>query len=231
MLHFYVEECGFKILLSSQEELLKKRATEETKTTEIYLDKLSDLESATLLVSNTLPLKKSDITQEETDESLLQLLANSAAIKACKGNPARLVKMAEDLYNESFQDITLKYTTVNNLLTIGFGKGFGFQRIMPKRNSKAYCEIGENEINPRKTPQLQSSRTQEKEYAKFKKRVNIKEAAKNMVNSTQFSRGLLRGMFGFQQGIANNEKVHFEKVREESFEESLSESSLNDITV
>ena len=71
MVHFYVEECGFKILLSSKEELMKQRSTVQDKTTEIYLDKLNDIESATLLLSNTIPLKKSDITQEQDHESLL----------------------------------------------------------------------------------------------------------------------------------------------------------------
>ena len=81
---------------------MKQRSTVQDKTTEIYLDKLNDIESATLLLSNTIPLKKSDITQEQDHESLLQLVAKSDAIKACKGNPVRLIKMADELQNESF---------------------------------------------------------------------------------------------------------------------------------
>ena len=67
----------------------------------------------------------------------------------------------------------------------GFGQGYGFRRYMPKRKSvtpkktdtPAFYEIfptvGENDINPRQTPDLVISRKQEKNYRAFKKRVAI----------------------------------------------------------
>lgn len=81
---------------------MQQRMTVAIQSTEIYLDKLSDMESATLVAINSRPLKKEEVTTFNTKESLLSLLAKSEGLSACKGNPGRLMRMAENLENETF---------------------------------------------------------------------------------------------------------------------------------
>ena len=79
--------------------------TVKIKSSEIYLDKLNEIESATLLAVNSRPLKKNEITDEETDDSLLSLLSKTEGLKTCKGNPKRLIRFAKNLKKENFNDI------------------------------------------------------------------------------------------------------------------------------
>ena len=178
------------------------------RTKEIYLKELNDIESATFVYNavNNRQLTKSEITKEETDEALLTILAKQAGVKECKGNPSRLLKFAEYLKNESFQNVQQITSLASNVIRKGLGGLGGLKKrskTVPPANPVALSIFGKSTFDPKQTPSLTSSLQHEK-VMNFARRQQENPATgeimKQMKTEKDVQSGILKAVFAGHAG-------------------------------